>query len=279
VSANSNIAWCHHTFNCWWGCDKVSEACKFCYAESFAKRTGHDAWGPKADRRFFGDKHWAEPLAWNAAAEKAGERHRVFCSSMADVFEDRRDLDEHRARLWKLIEATPHLDWLLLTKRPECMARLAPAAWAQAWPTNVWAGTTIENQRRAEERILWLLSIPASVLFISAEPLLEVVNLRRIEVVKPEPPNGPGVYVDALTGHVAGPDEIMPRKVSWVIGGLESGPGRRPCEVAWLQSLADQCAAAGAAYFVKQDTGMYPGKQGRIPEALWARKEFPAVSR
>lgn len=123
MAKNSRIEWTTHTFNPWWGCVKVSPACKHCYAESWAKRVGSNVWGIKAERRFFGDKHWSEPVKWNAAAAASGMRARVFCASMADVFEDRRDLDVHRIRLWKLIEATPRLDWLLLTKRPEIVIR------------------------------------------------------------------------------------------------------------------------------------------------------------
>ena len=103
------------SFNPWWGCVKVSQGCEHCYAETFAKRTGHSIWGPAktTQRRTFGDKHWAEPLKWDADAAKAGERHRVFCASMADVFEDHPQLHAERPRLWSLIAQTPigrHLD-------------------------------------------------------------------------------------------------------------------------------------------------------------------------
>ena len=175
MAKNFRIEWTTHTFNPWWGCVKVSPACKHCYAESWAKRVGKNVWGINADRRFFGDKHWAEPLKWNVAAGASGQRMRVFCASMADVFEDRRDLDVHRERLWKLIEATPNLDWLLLTKRPELVTRFAP--WRDDWPPNVWLGTTVEDQKNAEERLPYLTSIPAAVRFISAEPLLGPVEI------------------------------------------------------------------------------------------------------
>ena len=128
----SKIQWCHHTFNPWWGCVNISPACDHCYAEAWAKRCGKQVWGKEAPRRFFGDRHWNEPLKWDRAAEKAGERHRVFCASMADVFEDRRDLDEPRARLYGLIEQTPNLDWMLLTKRPQVVGKLVP--YGDAWP-------------------------------------------------------------------------------------------------------------------------------------------------
>ncbi len=118
MAKNSQIEWTHHTFNPWWGCTKVSSACDNCYAELWAKRMGHQLWGTAAPRRFFGDKHWQEPLMWNEEAGLASRRERVFCASMADVFE-RSDLDAQRARLWQLIQSTPNLDWLLLTKRPQ----------------------------------------------------------------------------------------------------------------------------------------------------------------
>ena len=123
MGVETKIAWTDHTFNPWWGCVKVSPGCANCYAETFAKRTGHAVWGAETDRRFFGDKHWAEPVKWNLAAAKAGVRRRVFCGSMCDVFEGPRPLlDDWRDQLWTLIRYTPNLDWLLLTKRPESLA-------------------------------------------------------------------------------------------------------------------------------------------------------------
>lgn len=119
MGAATEIAWTDATFNPWWGCVRVSPGCENCYAESFAKRTGNAVWGVQAPRRFFPDKHWSEPRKWNAAAEKAGIRKRVFCASMADAFERREELDPWRAKLFALIEETPWLDWQLLTKRPE----------------------------------------------------------------------------------------------------------------------------------------------------------------
>src|SRR4051812_17878872 len=104
MAKNSTIEWTHHTFNPWWGCTKVSPGCKHCYAETWARRVGQDLWGARAHRRELSDAYWREPLAWNAQAFRLGERHRVFCASMADVFEDRRDLDAKRERLWQLID-------------------------------------------------------------------------------------------------------------------------------------------------------------------------------
>ena len=175
MAKNSTIEWTHHTFNPWWGCVKVSDACKHCYAETWAKRTGADVWGNDASRRFFGEKHWAEPLTWNADAESSKTRFRVFCASMADVFEKRDELDQWRLRLWELIEKTPHLDWLLLTKRPQNILKMVP--WKEEFPTNIWIGTTVENQKEAQKRIPALLKVPASVRFLSCEPLLSPIDL------------------------------------------------------------------------------------------------------
>lgn len=236
MAKNSRIEWTDHTFNPWWGCVKVSAACKHCYAEAWAKRVGSKVWGPKSSRRFFGESHWAEPLRWNRVAETAGERHRVFCASMADVFEDRRDLDPWRARLVKLIEATPHLDWLLLTKRPAEVPALAP--WGDNWPDNVWLGTTVENPREAERRIPALLSVPAQVRFLSCEPLLGSLNLSRW-----------------LTS--GGP-------IHWIIAGGESGPRARPMNPNWARALRDQCIAADVPFHFKQWGNYAPAEEGHV---------------
>jgi protein gp37 len=224
MGKNSSIEWTHHTFNPWWGCVKVSPACTHCYAEAWAKRVGRKVWGPRAARRFFTDAHWREPLRWHAEAEKAGTVPRVFCASMADVFEDRADLVEHRARLFRLIERTPRLQWLLLTKRPEHAGKLArESGWGNAWPSNVWAGTTVENQEYAVERIPELIALPARIHFLSCEPLLGPVDLRP--------------WLSDL---------------DWVIAGGESGGKSRPMAHAWPASLRDQCATAGVAFHFKQ---------------------------
>ncbi len=259
MGRGSAISWTDNTFNPWWGCVRVSPGCENCYAEAFAKRTGKAKWGPTAERRLFGDKHWAEPMQWNRRAVAAGERERVFCSSMADVFEDRRDLDAQRARLWDLIAATPGLDWQLLTKRPQNMARLAPQAWADGWPANVWAGTTAEDQRYADERIPALLKVPARVRFVSYEPALGPVDLS-------------AWLVDDLFRMGRAPRAM---EINWVIAGGESGPGRRTCETEWFAKVADQCERAGAAFFMKQDGGLRSGGRGRIGPELWSIKRFP----
>jgi len=227
MGQNSKIEWTHHTFNPWWGCVRVSPACKNCYAESWAKRVGVDVWGKDAERRFFSDKHWRDPIKWNREAEEAGKRRRVFCASMADVFENRRDLDPSRAKLWPLIEATPRLDWLLLTKRPQHIGRLAP--WRDQWPANVWLGTTAENQKWANERMPRLMEYPAAVRFASCEPLLGDIDLT------------PWLAREE-TGH----------GLNWVIAGGESGPNSRPMNPSWAESIRDQCGSASVPFHFKQ---------------------------
>lgn len=228
MAENSKIEWTHHTFNPWWGCIKVSPACKHCYAESWAKRVGQSLWGAKSPRRFFGDHHWREPLKWNRDAAATKVRKRVFCASMADVFEARRELQPWRERLWELIGQTPWLDWLLLTKRPENVRRTVP--WNGAWPANVWLGTTAENQHWAERRIPLLLENDAKVLFLSAEPLLGPLDLRQ--------------WLRDGRNHVPGLD--------WIIAGGESGGSARPMNPLWAESLRDQCIASDIPFHFKQ---------------------------
>jgi protein gp37 len=227
MAKDSKIEWTHHTFNPWWGCERVSPACKNCYAEAWAHRLGMDLWSRGAPRRMLGDAYWRQPLAWNREAARSNRRDRVFCASMADVFEDRRDLDAPRERIWKLIASTPNLDWLLLTKRPHRVRHLTP--WGDTWPTNVWLGTTVENQRWAEKRVPQLLEHPAAVHFLSCEPLLGPVNLRAWM-----------------------PRRERERAIGWVIAGGESGHKARPMNPDWARALRDQCRMAGVPFHFKQ---------------------------
>ena len=223
MGKNSTIEWTHHTFNPWWGCYKISPACENCYAEKWAKRTGNANWGPDSERRFFTESHWSEPLKWDKDASKNKERKRVFCASMADIFEDREDLNKWRAKIWYIIHETPNLDWLLLTKRPANIKRLVP--WNDNWPKNVWLGTSVENQQTAEERIPSLLENRAKLHFISCEPLLGELRIQHW---------------------------LKPSKIKWVIVGGESGPQARPTRPGWVQSLREQCLKAKVPFFFKQ---------------------------
>ena len=229
----TNIAWTDSTFNPWLGCEKVSAGCKNCYAENDTPIRDHrgkglELWGGDAARVVTGADNWKKPARWNREAQAAGRRHRVFCASLADVFEDRRDLDAPRARLFALIEQTPWLDWQLVTKRPENMVRLATASWAERWPANVWAGCTVEDQPAADERVPWLRDVPAAVRFLSMEPLI-----------------APVVLADDSW-------DLRDGFLHWLIVGGESGSKARPFDLAWARAIVAQCRDAGVACFVKQ---------------------------
>lgn len=234
MAENSKIEWTDHTFNPWWGCIRVSPGCEHCYAEALAKRYGHNVWGPAktTERRMMSENYWKQPLKWNKEAEKTGQRKRVFCASMADVFEDHPQVVEARRQLFDLIGSTIHLDWLLLTKRPENILRMLPENWGGNTLINMWLGTSVENQEQADKRIPELLKVPAKVRFLSCEPLLGDVMLRRWV-----PPSKEG---------------WAPSSIHWVIAGGESGHGARPMHPDWARILRDQCQAAGVPFLFKQ---------------------------
>jgi protein gp37 len=198
---------------------------------SMARRLGQRAfghpveWGPEGQRGYMSDERWAEPLRWNRQAERTGGRPRVFCGSMMDVFEGKADQRPHLERLYALIDATPHLDWMLLTKRPNNALKLAP----RAWPENVWIGCTIETKEWAERRLPHLLALDCTIRFVSVEPMLSALDLR--------PYLGPGRG-----------------QINWVIFGGESGMQARGPEgaVSWYRDLRAQCLAADVPLFFKQ---------------------------
>lgn len=227
MAENSKIEWCHNTFNPWTGCTKVSPACDHCYAEAWSKRSGHVEWGPHGSRRR--TKTWGNPIKWNKAAEKLDYRPRVFCASLADVFDNHRSITSGwHGDLWHLINETPNLDWLLLTKRPQNIIKMLPESygmpeWGEGWD-NVWLGTTVENQAEHDRRVPHLTAVPAKVHFLSMEPLLS------------------GVSMDL-------------RDIEWVITGGESGPKFRHADPDWFRSLRDQCAVADVPFLFKQWEG------------------------
>jgi protein gp37 len=178
-------------------------------------------------------------------------KSRVFCASMGDVFEDHPQTGDARARLFTLIERTLWLDWMLLTKRPENIMDMIPIDWVPGLPDNVWIGTSVEDQQRADERIPALLDVPAQVRFLSCEPLIGPVDLQyvlgveRMDVLESEP-NPWGVEMFAtMQGRLGG-------GLHWVIVGGESGPGARPMHPHWARTLRDQCETAEVAFFMKQ---------------------------
>lgn len=294
MTTNSKIEWTRHTFNPWIGCTKVSDGCKFCYAEELMdKRYGKAKWGPDGTRKRTAKANWNLPRIWDREAKLLGERHRVFCASLADVFEDHAALVEPRAELFELIDATPHLDWLLLTKRPENIRRF----WQGGRRENVWRGTSVENQETADLRIPELLATSdlGPISFLSVEPLLGPVDLEAAYL--PCPNAADGLAMDPETGayeccakcDYTGVGSEM--GIDWVIVGGESGHHARPCHVEWIRKIVRQCASAEVPVFVKQ-LGSNPvsaesrwglrnskgGDPSEWPEDLRVR-QFPEVTR
>lgn len=295
MAKNSNIAWTTHTFNPWIGCTKVSPGCKNCYAETldknrFSKTVGGGTkdkpishWGKGAPRYRTSTSLWNQPRKWNTEVEAHPDyRARVF-PSLLDW------LDEEAPAEWladflELIHETPNLDWLLLTKRPKNFEEQIACASenlhpegniASEWlsgrpPENVWIGVSVEDQKRADERIPQLLRIPAKVRFLSVEPLLGPVDLKWIE--------NDGYKLNCLMGRqtdMGRPCEDFGAKVDWVIVGGESGAGRRDCTHHAIENVAMQCQAGDVPVFVKQDCAAKPGLQGRISNDTWSLKQFP----
>jgi protein gp37 len=226
MAETTAISWTTSTFNPWIGCTRVSPGCDHCYAEARAARFrmrdpgGNALWTPGAARHR--TKTWKEPHQWNAEAVRLNIEWRVFCASLADVF-DNQVPEEWRADLWDLIGETPALTWQLLTKRPQNIRRMLPPDWGHGW-AHVWLGTTVENMTEAHRRIPELLAVPATVHWLSCEPLLEPLNLR------------------PWLGRIA-----------WVICGGESGStAARPMRPHWARTLRDQCHDAGTAFWFKQ---------------------------
>lgn len=236
---NSKIQWTHHTLNPWIGCAKVHAGCANCYAENLmATRFKRVVWGPRGTRERTSQATWQSAIGWNAIAESLGERHRVFCASLADVFEDRPELAPWRQDLFNLIDATPNLDWLLLTKRPENVPQMwysisdgvtkCQLAGRAVYRENVWIGTSvsaIESLNLINDLIA--LRVYARRLFVSVEPLLDEVNL------------GLGNWVREYP-------------IDWFIVGGESGPQARPCRGEWIYDIICQCGYALTPVFVKQ---------------------------
>ena len=287
MSENSKIEWTDHTFNPWEGCQKVGPGCDHCYAETrnarFAGGTAIN-WGPSAPRRRTSAANWQQPLRWDKNHEaffaQHGRRQRVFCASLADVFDNAVD-PQWRVDLLSLIDKTPNLDWLLLTKRiGNANAMLDKAEmgvcgkWTNYGPRqNVWIGISVVNQEEADRDIPKLLAVPAAKRFLSMEPLLGPVNLRHlnedreineVDCLKPyswdeeveQWRDSDDGWKEQFEDHYAQhPDDLtgpMHAGIDWVIVGGESGPGARPMHPAWVRSLRGQCRAAGVPFFFKQ---------------------------
>jgi protein gp37 len=304
VAETTGIEWCDSTFNPWIGCEKVSPGCAHCYAETLVTgRMGRaGTWGADGVRQRTSPANWRKPLQWERQADafyaEHGHRRRVFCASLADVFEPRRELRSWRTELFELIARTPRLDWLVLTKRPE-EARDWLFEWDQIYgygtwvtrddehhgwgcPSNLWIGTSIENARHTWRADV-LREIPAAVRFISAEPLLgSLFDLPRGSLHVP--------IVDGelqLTGEDlqaamrATPDQRAPLDltgIDWLIAGGESGPNARPMDPDWARELRDACVDNGVAFFFKQHGGRTPKAGGKTLDGReWCEMPREAV--
>lgn len=251
MGANSKISWTDHTHNPWIGCTRKSRGCQECYAEDLmADRYARVTWGPKGERSR--TKTGRDPIAWDKAAGALGIRQRVFCASLADVFDDHPSiLPEWRSDLWDLIAKTPNLDWLLLTKRPENWAFMLPVAEPRPPFDHVRLGVTIEDQDAADERGM-ILQFAVDIgwpTFISYEPALSSVN-----------------WTPFIKGGA----------IDWLICGAESGPNRRPFDEDYARQSRDAAKQAGGAFFYKQKIDER-GRKVELPELdgrQWA--EFPA---
>lgn len=225
MAETTQIEWTDRTFNPWTGCTKITPGCDNCYAEGWSKRSGHVRWG-NFPRKRTTDAYWKAPLAWerDAAMFEAthGRRQRVFCASLADVFDNQVD-DEWRRDLFDLIRATPRLDWQLLTKRPHNIRRMLPSDWGSEGWHNVWLGFTAEDQVRFDQRKRFIAEVPAKVWFVSYEPAIGPLRI--------------------------GADDPAP---DWLIIGGESGPNSRPLDPQWVEDALSDCWRRGIAPFFKQ---------------------------
>ena len=243
--ATTSIEWTDRVWNPVTGCTKVSPGCKHCYAETIADRfwatqyphipilTGPRA-GEEQPRKFTDvwthDERLLEPLSWRKPS-------KVFVNSMSDLFHE--DVPyEFIMRIWGTMHDTPRHSYQILTKRAGRMAAVVPRLVDGGFGVlpNVWLGVSVEDQQRADERIPLLLQTPAAVRFISAEPLLGLVDIYQY-LGGGRNPIGPAYGGKGL---------------DWVIVGGESGPKSRPFDVAWARLIVQQCQAAGVACFVKQ---------------------------
>lgn len=299
------------TFNPWRGCEhsvladgSAHPGCEHCYAEAMSKINpgALGVWGKSGKRVVGAPAYWELPKKWNAAAQAAGVRLKVFCASLADIFEswDGRmtgtkggtlhrgeawgskeqwvevndvyigrsvlTMDDVRRRLFELIDVTPWLDWLILTKRPANV----PAMWVSRvelqtdlneveYRKNVWLLTSVSDQKTAEALVPDLLKLRryVPVLGLSAEPLTGPIDLTRLQYAIPS--GGTLTYsaLHAKDEMNRGRPDWHWNAVDWVIAGGESGNHARPCRMNWIRSLSSQCKAAGVACFVKQ-LGKWP---------------------
>jgi protein gp37 len=258
MGRETNISWTDATFNCWWGCTKVSPGCDHCYAETFDKRVGGAHWGKGMPRRVFGDEHWDKPLKWNKKAQADGVKVKVFCASMADVMDDEAP-EGQRERLWELIDQTPYLIWQLLTKRPQRYMRYLPIEGFKH--QNAMLGFTAENQSFYNSR--WpYVRLAADELglqsFVSYEPALGRLSMEEWAA-------SPRSYAQ------------VSKYPSWLIYGGETGGNRRPMELAWAENIKAECERNGVSFWMKQMSASTSKKAAALIPAHMLIHQFPAV--
>jgi protein gp37 len=272
-----------YTYNPWWGCTKKDSSCLHCYAETWSARFGKAVWGHDTDRGFVREKTRLAPLRWQREAQAAGEVRLVFCGSMMDILEPRSDLDDARLAIWTLIESTPNLMWLLLTKRPEQFDRLLPAKWLidGFWPANVMPGISAGTQTGLAFRWPFLAALPAPAVFLSLEPIIEPLSLDMTPLDHGEAQKllraeydaeEAAMHADRYGGRthdgiVSLADAKSRGLETWVIAGGESGRKARPMHPVWPRRLRDQTHAAGLSYFFKQ-WGEW------LPKSHWLGKDY-----
>lgn len=241
MAEQSAISWTDATFNPWIGCTRISPACDHCYAaRDNERRKWVSAWG--AERKRTSVANWKNPLAWNRKAALTGKPLRVFCASLADVF-DNQVPDEWRTDLWALVRATPNLRWILLTKRIGNVLRMVPADWPFA---NAGIMATLANQEEWDRDFGKLVAVPAPWRGVSAEPLLS------------------NIIMHGATGE----------NLHWMITGGESGAVRRSLDMNAVRSIRDQCEALGITFHHKQNGGVRGKDNGCIVDGV-EHKFFP----
>lgn len=260
MAEHTEISWAHSTFNPVIGCTKVGPGCDNCYAKTQQEDRYHRVvWGAGQPRHR--TKTWGEPVKWNRAAIASGKPHRVFCASLADVFDNEWPV-EWRNDLFDLIYDTPALTWMLLTKRiGNVPAMLTASCPAMLLPPNVWLGITVVNQEEADRDIPKLLRVPATFHWLSCEPLLGPLDLR-------DPPNDIG---EPRYSYL---DPELESGVDWVIVGGESGANARPMDPAWARGIRDQCASHETAFHFKQWGGVKPKSNGHLLDGV-EHRAFP----
>jgi len=242
MALDSNIGWCHHTKNFWFGCDKIAPECAHCYIDRSLKRMGKEPWG-----QLYRAKVWNDVLQWERKAAKENLYYRVFTCSLSDFFHVK--ADPWRDEAWELIKATPHLVYLILTKRPELIDKRLPKDWGQGYP-NVWLGTSV-GCNQSLNKLDSLREKPAALKFISMEPLLEDISAK-IDITG---------FDWGIVGGESGsdPEYIYDPMANWK-QQLKLGGGRRYMLISWAERLWKLFDSQGKPFFFKQTTAKRPGQ-------------------